>query len=75
MLLDKPLLHNHADDTSDSKTGDIQHSLNATAIAISRSTARLQKADAAMRHYDAALLINRDIVKRARQLLARIHST
>jgi hypothetical protein len=75
MALIRPLPHDHAGDICESGAGDIQDTLNVTAIAMSRSMARIGKADEAPRRSDAALLNNQHIVARSRQLLDQTHST
>ncbi len=71
MTLDKSLPHDDASGPRAPDTADIQDALNATAVAIRRSTARMSKAESVMRRCDATVLTDRQTVERARQLLAR----
>jgi len=71
MALIEPLPHDYAGDLCEPEAVDIQDALNATAIAINRSTVRIGKAEETMRRCHTALLIHRQTVERTRQLLAR----
>lgn len=75
MALVKVLRPDHAGDTPKPEKPDIQDILNATGLAIRRSTARINSAKSALRCFNTDLLIDRETVERTRQLLAKMNST